>query len=648
MRLCWSEYELDEERFELRRDGAKVPVQPKVMELLLALVRNRTRVVLRKELFDAVWPGTLVTDASLSRAILEARRAIGDELQEVLVTVRGRGFRFVVEVTEKTAESPTAAPEQGAGGGMDPAFVGRVASVTCLVARLDEAFLGRGGLVWLSGEAGIGKTQMADELGRRARVRGATVYSASAHEAPAAPQFWLWAQIARAHASAHPSPRVTELMQAVAPLLDGTKDLPSATQFTLFDTYTRFFVEVARTQPLVLLLDDVHWADEGSSSLLQFFAREIRRAAIVVVGTYRDTEPTLDAHARAFAGLLGDSAGLTIPLRGLSPEDIARLVEVTQGVVPRESFTRTLYERTGGNPLYLKQVLQTEWAQRALTETASELATSMDLQQGLVESIRRHIQSVSAEAHELLTLAAVLGREFNFAELSLVSGHAHEALLDRLDEAARARVLLKSKSGGYSFTHTLVHDVLYKSLSSADRATRHAQIAEQLFAHYERSLDAHAADLAFHFTRALPRGQPERAVELSCRAAELRTAQGAHAAAAKHWKDAAQALAHLTADDPRHVDARLGLAGAAALAGEVEVARAAFVDAAVFARTFGRGASMVTAAVGYAALPGGNEGTERGLVAEARAMIASLPAKEAVSLRAKLDAAAAARPAPRT
>jgi hypothetical protein len=109
-----------------------------------------------------------------------------------------------------------------------------------------------------------------------------------------------------------------------------------------------------------------------------------------------------------------------------------------------------------------------------------------------------------------------------------------------------------------------------------------------------------------------------------------------------------KALAHLTADDPRHVDARLGLADASVLAGEAEIARAAFVDAAMFARTFGRGASMVAAAVGYAALPGGNVGAQRGLLAEAREMVASLPAKEAATLRATLDAADAGRKASRT
>jgi len=600
MRLCWREFELDEERFELRRDGVKVPVQPKVLELLLHLVRARERVVLRAELFETIWAGVAVSEASLSRAVLEARRAIGDDLQEVLVTVRRRGFRFALDVVEREQEPAPAAPSDAS---VDETFVGRGPCMTCLEARLDDAARGHGGVVWISGEAGIGKTRAADEFARRARARGAVVLGASAHEAPAAPQFWLWAQVARAHAAAHPGPKATELLEGVAPLLDGAAGLASEERFVLFDRLTRHFIEASRSRPIVLVFDDVHWADDGSLGLLQFFAREVRHSAVVIVCTYRDTERNDDARARAFGALLGESAGLAVPLRGLSPEEIPRFVEITSGSTPTDEFARELYDRTGGSPLYLRQVLQTEWAERALTEASHQLASSMDLQQGLVESIRRHVDGLSAGARELLTLAAVLGREFNFTELALVSGLEQAEILNRLDEGAGARVLLRSKSGAYRFTHALVRDVLYKSLSSAERAAKHAVIAERLFAHYAPSLDAHVADVATHFIRALPGGSPARALELSMRAAEVASTAGEHRVAARHWSHATQALVHLAADDPRHVDVRLGAARALALAGDEGAAREAFADAVVLARTFGRGEALEEATRSFAALP---------------------------------------------
>ncbi len=634
MRLCWEEYELDEERFELRRRGEKVPVQPKVLELLLVLVRARDRVVLRRELFDTIWAGVAVSEASLSRAVLEARRAIGDDLQQVLVTVRGRGFRFAADVVSKAPETSAGSMDESA---VDPTFVGRASCMTCLTARLDEALMGHGSVVWISGEAGIGKTRTLDEFGRRARARGAAVYSASAHESPAAPQFWLWAQVARAFAAATGGARAAQFLDAVAPLLASASagDLPNEAQFVLFDAYTRAFIEAGESRPQVLLFDDVHWADDGSHRLLSFFAREIRRSAVVIASTYRDTEQGSDARARTFGALLGECAGLAVPLRGLNPDDIPRFVEVTSGATPSDSLARALYDRTGGNPLYLRQVLQTEWAERALTETAHQLASSMDLQQGLIESIQRHVQGISKEGRELLTLAAVLGRDFTFTELSAVSGLDAATLLDRLDEGARARILVKSKDGAYSFTHALVHDVLYKSLGSADRAARHALIADRLLAHYGASIDAHVSSLALHFIRALPGGAPERAFDVSVRAAKQASARGEHAAAARYWNAASQALAHLAADDARHVDARLGAAREYASAGEAESARAAFIDTVTLARTFGKSEALVEAALGFGALSDRGLPMRRALLVEAGAALGS--ATDRAETRARID-----------
>jgi DNA-binding winged helix-turn-helix (wHTH) protein len=623
MRLCWGEFELDEQRFELRCEGVKVPVQPKVLDLLRYVIRARDRVVLRSELFENVWPGVTVGEASLSRAVLEARRAIGDELQQVLVTVRGRGFRFVAEVDEKT-EAVGGAPPPGASS--DPTFVGRVSWTTCLDARLDEVFAGHGGLVWISGEAGIGKTRTLDEVARRASARGAAVHAASAHEAPASPQHWLWAQAARAHLA---SPGAgDELRARLAPLLAGTSTLTSEAQFVLFDLFARHFIDASRTRPQVFVLDDVHWADDGSRSLLQFFAKEIRHAAIVIIGTYRDTAQEVDARARAFRALLGECAGLAIPLRGLGLEEIARFVEVTSGSVPSESFTRALFDRTAGNPLYLGQVLQTKWAERALSETARQLASSMDLQQGLIESIRRHFDPLSQGARDLLTLAAILGREFELAELALVSGVGHGRLLDLLDEGVRGRVLLKSKGGAYGFTHALVQEVLYKALSSAERAAKHAHVAEALLAHVAGSVDAHVASLAYHFTRALPGGAPEQALEFSMRAARHAAARDDDRAAARHWADAARALGHLPADDRRHLVVVLGAAHAHARRGDPTSARVAFADAATLARTFAEPDAMADAALGFANVAGSTSAARVSLLNEARAMcVASTGAK---------------------
>jgi predicted ATPase/DNA-binding winged helix-turn-helix (wHTH) protein len=626
-------YELDEQRFELRQGGTKVPVQPKVLDVLFHLVRARERVVLKRELLDTVWADVVVSEASVSRVIMEARKAIGDELQQVIATVRGRGFRFAGAVSEK--DRPSSPPRVGMAA--DPTFVGRDACMAALEARLAEAAEGRGSVVWLSGEAGIGKTRTADEITRRGQAGGATTLTVRAHESPATPPFWVWAQLLRTLAAARGDAAQTDLAN-VQPLLAG-EAVTGAAQFALFEAATRVFLSAARARPMLLVFDDMQWADEGSLLLLQFFARELRSARVLAVGTYRDTSLGGDARARALGGLLREAGTLSIPLRGLSLDEIPRFVETTTGSTPSAPFARALYDRSGGNPLYLHQLVKTDWAERALTETAHELASSMDLQQGLIESICRHLDALSEGARELLTTAALLGREFELAKLGIVCGLARDDLLNRLDEAARARVLVKAKDGGFRFAHVLVRDVLCKKLPSAERAARHGVIGEKLAAHYGESSAMHAGELADQFARALPGGDAVRAVELSMRAAEQETALGEHRAAARLWEQAARALEHLHDDEGRRLRVQLGLAKARARAGQEIEARGSFLDAAILARTFARFDALAEAALGFASLPKADESQRRALLEEARVALAAAKDDGAAPLKAKIDAA---------
>src|SRR5262249_24458100 len=157
--------------------------------------------------------------------------------------------------------------------------------------------------------------------------------------------------------------------------------------------------------------------------------------------------------ARLLGGLLADSSSLSIPLRGLSEHEIGVLVEIVSGTAPGDRLTRALLERSGGNPLYLHELLRTDWAGQALRTKAQELASTMDLEQGLMESIARHLEVLSEGARALLGLAAVLGREFDVAKLGIVSELSPDDLVTRLDEARRAGLLTSGKAGTHRFAH---------------------------------------------------------------------------------------------------------------------------------------------------------------------------------------------------
>jgi predicted ATPase/DNA-binding winged helix-turn-helix (wHTH) protein len=631
MILCFGDYELDEQQFELRAAGVKVPVQPKVLDVLFHLARARDRVVLKRELLDSVWPGVVVSEASISRVIMEARKAIGDELHQIVVTVRGRGFRFTAPTTERERSVAPKSAEPL----VDPTFVGRSACLAAADAKLDEAMGGRGSLLWLSGEAGIGKSRTAEEIARRARVRGASILFAHAHETPESPPFWLWTQLVRAHAATRQDNAMRGVLQQLAPLMTGGPVPEGAAEFKLFDAVARWLKTSCELAPQVLVLDDLHWADEGSLRLLQFVIRELRQEPMWVVATYRDTGLRSDGIGRALGDLLRERGSFAIPLRGLSLDETTKFIEVATGASPSPEFSRTLLERTGGNPLYIQQLLRTEWAERALTERAHELASSMDLQQGLIESICRHVDSLSEPARELLTVAALLGREFELSKLLVVFSLPQKDVFDRLDEAAQARVLVKSKDGTYRFAHALVRDVLYKKLPSAERVARHKAIAERLMAHYGTDVDAHASELARHFVRALPAADAKLAVDFSIRAAQQETAIGSHRTAAKHWQDAIGAFGHVKGDETRRVRVLLELARSLSLAGQDLEAREAFLDAATLARTFSLPDALAEAALGFAAMAPESPAQRDAILREA---LASLEANADES-HARLEAA---------
>jgi DNA-binding winged helix-turn-helix (wHTH) protein len=623
----FGDYELDEERFELRTHGVKVPAQPKVLEVLFYLVKNRDRVVLKRELLDEVWANIAVSEAAMSRVIMEARRAIHDELQQTVVTVRGRGFRFAARVEGMALRAAPVHQEAE-----DPSFVGRAACMAALTARLERAMLGRGGLAWLSGEPGIGKTRTADELARRARLRGARVFSARAHRAPEAPPFWLWAEVLRACAAED-----GEAPGAPFAALLAGKAIATEQEFAVFAAVTRFFASQSKKQPIVLTFDDMQWADEPSLRLLQFFAREATQSSVLVLGMHRDTELADDARSRALGGVFREYDCLTIPLLGFGHDEVSRLVEITCGSSPSAALVTTLLERSGGNPLYLHQLVKMDWVERALTASAHEMASSMDLRQGLIESISQHLDGISAGARALLTDAAVLGAEFDLAKLTMVCGASGEALLDRLDEAARARVLVKTTKGGYRFGHALVREVLYKKLSSAERAARHRALGENLLAHYAGAIDLHAAELAHHFVRALPEGDAARAFDLAVRGAEQHALTGDHPAALRQWTNAERALAFFRSDCERPVRVALGRARSYGALGENGLARDRFLDAATIARAYGDAASLVEAALGFASVAERGGPHRARLIEEARAASGWAGASVPADLSARLD-----------
>jgi DNA-binding winged helix-turn-helix (wHTH) protein/tetratricopeptide (TPR) repeat protein len=614
---AFGECELDEELFQLRRRGEVVRVEPKVFDLLVHLVRHRQRVVSKDELLDSVWPGQSVSESVLPKCVTAARRAVGDPGREVIATVHGRGYRFVAAVDERTA-APTAAPDTPAEAArpFSTPFVGRTQSMERLELGLESAAAGKGRLFLLVGEPGIGKTRTAEEFAAAARRRGAAVLIGRAHEGEGAPAFWPWVQVLRGllrdadprtlAADAGPGAAdiaaiLPELRQRVRTLPPASATASDAARFRLFDSVTIFLQRAAARRPIVVVLDDLHWADEASLRLLGFLARTLAETHLLVLATYRDVE-VRRGHplAELLPALARESACERIALRGLALADTTAFIRGITGRAPSDELALAVQDMTEGNPFFIQEIARLVASEDGAA--AEPQRFSLVLPQSVREAIGRRLNALAPPCNDLLRVAAVIGREFSVALLGRVAGLAVERVLADLAEALAARVVDEAPGGlgRYAFHHALIRQTLYEELSTPERARLHARAGEALEAIAGADLEPHLDELAHHYFEAASAGDVGKAVDACVRAAERSTRLLAYEQGAEHYGRAVQAYELvMPRDEARRAELLLGLGETRIAAGRRDAARSAFESAAEIARRLGRVDLLARAALGY-------------------------------------------------
>jgi DNA-binding SARP family transcriptional activator len=238
-------------------------------------------------------------------------------------------------------------------------FVGREPELAQLEAGLADALGGRGRMFLLAGPPGIGKSRLADEVASRAKERGAHVLWARCWEAGGAPAYWPWVQLIRSYRRTADRDRFEPgLSELVAELAGAPPTASDEERFRLFDATAAFLLRAAECAPLAVVLDDLHAADTPSLLLLRFFADEVAEARILIVGTYRDSEPELDRERSAGLVELARHGAVRLTLRGLDEAGVAAFIEQATGSAPREGLAAALRERTGGNPLLVRDAVR--------------------------------------------------------------------------------------------------------------------------------------------------------------------------------------------------------------------------------------------------------------------------------------------------
>ena len=430
-------------------------------------------------------------------------------------------------------------------------FVGREQEMGELRAALEDAMSGRGRLMMLAGEPGIGKTRMTQELASYAEQQGAQVLWGWCYEEEGAPPYWPWAQPIRTYLHrcdaerlrSDMGPGASDIAEVISEVGDKLPGLPPSpplapeqARFRLFGSITTFLRNAAQSRPMVLVLEDLHWADRSSLLLLEFLAKEMGKSRLLVIGTFRDAELTARHQlSQALGNLVREQHFRRIQLGGLTQQEVAQYVEANSGVMIQGGAAELVHRRTEGNPLFVGEIV------RLLrpAEMTEDQAWAETIPEGVRDVIGRRLSRLSEPCVQALRTASVIGRNFEFKLLNaLISDISEDGLLEAIDEAQAAHIIdeMPEEIEHYRFSHALIQETLFQDLSVSRRVRMHARIGESLEAYYGDNPREHAAELAHHFFEAAPVSGSDKLVRYSQLAGEQALAAYAREEALFHFQ----------------------------------------------------------------------------------------------------------------
>lgn len=513
----------------LLRDGLEIKLEPKALALLWTLARQPGEVVTKSSLMDAVWPGVIVGDAALTYQIAALRRSleVNPKMPRYILTAHRVGFRFAAAVNSDSG----ALIDEAAGAHACAAFVGRQAEIDGLHAALDDARKGRRQVMFVSGEAGIGKTTLVSEFLAQAAQRnvGAMIGRGQCvqHIGPAEAYLPVIEALGNLLRNA-PDDRPLDLLRRIAP--NWLLQLPALMQADEYAALRRqargasrerVLRELAEAlemmgaqQPVVLVFEDLHWGDSATLDLLAMLGRRSQAAQLLIVATYRPVDAILSEHpVRALQlSLKAGRQASELILNYLDAEAVAQYLRQRLGdeqVSPE--LIHALYARSGGHPLFLAQILD-YLAPQGQVVSADRASLDSVLPQGLRDLIALQMGQLSLVEQMILKVGCVVGMEFAAASVAVGTGVPVEVVEQHCDQLARQGQFIQDQglaiwpdgtsSGRYRFRHVLYEQVLLQSLASARRARLHRQIGDQLEAAYGERTREIAGELANHFEHA--------------------------------------------------------------------------------------------------------------------------------------------------
>ncbi len=440
-----------------------------------------------------------------------------------------------------------------------PPFVGRERELAALEKVFAAMLGGRTGFVGLVGEAGIGKTRLAEEFCARANEFGARVCWGTCHESLVRPPYEPWVEILESLERGSSVELVDELFPTRPLMAPHREGAGARARLELLCRLGEILKDRAGGAPLCLVLEDVQWADSSTLLALRHAVQHLREAPLLLLFTYTPSQTVPDtAGGRLLTDVVADvvrgDLGLVLSLVPLSQPEVALFVELCESGLPGEDgedLAKEAYRQTEGNPFFLTQFMR-----MVSLSPAGRSWRDWDLDLGSEEGVRsvilHRLSKLSPPCRRWLEAGCVCGSEFHVAVAAEAAGLLSEGVPVLLSEATGKHIVVQTGEGPERcrFAHRLIKDVLYHNLSAEARARLHAGVAAILERTYADELDRHAAELAHHYRAAVTAGSPDKAVAFSIRAGEVAARRYAWEEACAHWQGALSLLDMLPTDSP--------------------------------------------------------------------------------------------------
>ncbi|MGV9775757.1 BTAD domain-containing putative transcriptional regulator [Streptosporangium sp. NPDC003464] len=509
--------------------------------------------------------------ATLRRAREVLRTELGVDPGQSLRQLEADILAQAPHLTARPAAQPRgpAPAPAGRSRAVEHPFVGRTGELAGLEeAATATATAGRPRLALLSGAAGAGKTALARILTTRLEAAGWTTAWGSSPELPGAPAAWPWTQLRESLAAAGHGPAPTGTAGDEAP-----GDDPVAARFRRHRAIGSHLAAVAAKSPVLLVFDDLHWADEETLALLGALATDLDAGPVLIVGTYRSTE--ISAGLAEALGRVARAEPARIYLGGLTEPQVREMVQAVTGreTAPRDA--RVIHARSAGNPFFVRELTR-------LWESEGEAALHA-VPAGVRDVIRHRVARLTETARTHLRQAAVVGQEVDLDVLIPLAGD-EDLVLDSVESALLAGFLVEQDADRLRFAHALVHETLYDDIARARRARWHAAAAEII----EGARPGDVEAIAHHYLRAGSRATAARTAHYTRAAAERAEHRSAPHEAARLWRETVAALDRSGDGDARaRLEAVMGMVRALAVTGDLRRARRHRAEAITAAEALG-------------------------------------------------------------